>query len=140
MTIPELFSKFKAMVGRVPEGVLLVCIVVLVGIASFGLGRISALEANREPVQVRMGDGSVVSSNTTSKNETRVESQKASQSASAGASFNDGEVVGSKNSNKYHLPWCSGAQRISEANKITFKSVAEAEAAGYVPAANCPGL
>jgi len=40
----------------------------------------------------------------------------------------------------YHLPHCSGAKSISEANKITFATKAEAEAAGYRPAANCKGI
>jgi len=48
--------------------------------------------------------------------------------------------VGSKNSNKYHLPWCSGARRIAEHNKVWFSSKAEAEAAGYTPAGNCKGI
>jgi methylphosphotriester-DNA--protein-cysteine methyltransferase len=48
--------------------------------------------------------------------------------------------VASKSGKAYHLPWCSGAQRIKEANKIYFASKAEAEQAGYTPAANCPGI
>ena len=51
-----------------------------------------------------------------------------------------GSYVASKNSNKYHLPWCSGAARITEENKIWFSSKAEAEAAGYTPAGNCKGI
>ncbi len=48
--------------------------------------------------------------------------------------------VASKNGQVYHLPHCSGAKNISEANKITFTSKEEAEAAGYRPAANCKGI
>jgi hypothetical protein len=48
--------------------------------------------------------------------------------------------VASKNGEVYHLPHCSGAKRINEANKITFKTKDEAEAAGYRPAANCKGI
>lgn len=51
-----------------------------------------------------------------------------------------GEVVGSRNSDKYHYPWCSGAKRISDANKVWFKTIEEAKQAGYKPAGNCPGL
>jgi len=47
------------------------------------------------------------------------------------------QYVGSKNSNKYHYPSCSGAKQIKEANKIWFNSEAEAIAAGYVPCAIC---
>jgi hypothetical protein len=52
----------------------------------------------------------------------------------------EGSYVASKSGEKYHLPWCSGAQHIKEENKVWFKTKAEAEAAGYTPAANCKGI
>lgn len=51
-----------------------------------------------------------------------------------------GKIVGSKNGSKYHYPWCQGAERIKEENKVWFATAAEAKRAGYTPAANCPGL
>jgi hypothetical protein len=48
--------------------------------------------------------------------------------------------VGSKSGTKYHLLTCAGAKRIKEENKVFFATAVEAEAAGYTPAANCPGL
>jgi len=51
-----------------------------------------------------------------------------------------GVFVGSKNGNKYHFPWCSGAKRISSKNAVWFSTKAEAERAGYTPASNCKGL
>ena len=50
------------------------------------------------------------------------------------------KYVGSKSGTKYHLVTCAGAKRIKDENKIFFVSVEEAEAAGYSPASNCPGL
>lgn len=50
------------------------------------------------------------------------------------------KFVASKNSDVYHYPWCPGAQRIKEENKVYFSSKEEAEKAGYRPAKNCPGL
>lgn len=41
--------------------------------------------------------------------------------------------VGSKNSNKYHLPTCTVAKRIKPENRICFASKEEAEKQGYVP-------
>jgi len=49
-------------------------------------------------------------------------------------------VVVSRSGTKYHLPTCPGAKQINESNKITFASIAQAAAAGYSAAANCPGL
>lgn len=48
--------------------------------------------------------------------------------------------VASKNGAKYYYPWCSGAGRIKEENKIWFSSANEAQQAGFAPAANCKGL
>lgn len=53
------------------------------------------------------------------------------------AQYNSLQVVASKNSDKYHYPWCSGANRIKDENKIYFANPAQAEAAGYQLAGNC---
>ncbi|MHB8860285.1 MAG: hypothetical protein ACYC48_00930 [Minisyncoccota bacterium] len=55
-------------------------------------------------------------------------------------SSSTGQFVASKNGTKYYLPTCSGAGRISDANKVWFVSAADASKAGYEPAANCAGL
>lgn len=41
--------------------------------------------------------------------------------------------VGSRNSDKYHLPKCSWAKRIKPENRICFTSAADAESKGYKP-------
>jgi len=105
-----------------------------VAITSFSLGRLSARDAQRPPVTLESvfpesgGGGSAIGS-------------------VAGASLvtenvgqTQGEVVGSINGSKYHYPWCSGAQRIKDENKIWFATIADAKKAGYTPAANCQGL
>jgi deoxyribonuclease-1 len=48
-----------------------------------------------------------------------------------------GDVIGNKNSKKYHLPGCPGYTQVGEKNRVLFKSAAEAEAAGYTKAGNC---
>jgi len=45
--------------------------------------------------------------------------------------------VGSKNSNKYHLPTCRYAKNISPKNLVCFSSKIEAESRGYLPDKNC---
>ena len=37
----------------------------------------------------------------------------------------------------YYLPWCAGAFKIHEAHKLIFTSQADAEKAGFRPAAGC---
>jgi endonuclease YncB( thermonuclease family)/methylphosphotriester-DNA--protein-cysteine methyltransferase len=50
----------------------------------------------------------------------------------------EGTIVGNKNSMKYHRPDCSGYRDMAEKNRVFFKTVEEAEAAGYKRAGNCP--
>lgn len=58
---------------------------------------------------------------------------------SAGSAPTDRDVVancayvGSKNSDKYHLPKCSWAKRIKPENIVCFSSASDAEAKGYKP-------
>jgi endonuclease YncB( thermonuclease family)/methylphosphotriester-DNA--protein-cysteine methyltransferase len=49
-----------------------------------------------------------------------------------------GTIIGNSNSKKYHRPDCSGYRDMAEKNRVFFKSVEEAEAAGYKRAGNCP--
>ena len=49
----------------------------------------------------------------------------------------EGTLLGNANSKKYHLPDCSGAQNMSEQNKVWFKTAADAETSGYSPCQLC---
>lgn len=109
-----------------PE-VLTVIIIILVGFSGFGLGRLSMLEERRIPIYIQ--DNIVTSA---------VVSQSIENIGSG--SYSDGSVVASINGSKYHYPWCSGASRMKEENKIWFSGIEEAQKAGYTPAANCKGL
>ena len=55
-----------------------------------------------------------------------------------GAPPPEGTVIGNKNSKKYHRPDCPGYRDMAERNRVFFKTVGEAEAAGYKRAGNCP--
>ncbi|WP_337175106.1 thermonuclease family protein [Paludisphaera sp.] len=46
-------------------------------------------------------------------------------------------VVGNRRSHLYHAPNCRGAASMSEKNRVTFATAAEAEAAGYRLAGDC---
>jgi micrococcal nuclease len=49
-----------------------------------------------------------------------------------------GGIVGNRNSKIYHLPNCPDYSKVSERNRVPFKTEAEAQAAGYRKARNCP--
>jgi hypothetical protein len=46
-------------------------------------------------------------------------------------------LIGSKNSNKYHLPTCASAKQIKPENIVCFSSADDAVSKGYQPAASC---
>lgn len=93
-------------------------IVVLVALASFGLGQLSAIEDARPVVSVGQAD-------TTGKPATL---------------YMGGLYVASRSGSVYYYPWCSGAQKILPANQIWFADEGAAQRAGYRPAKGCKGL
>jgi len=92
--------------------------------ASFGLGILTARD---------MGQGSALSPSSFMANTAAV-AAPTTESASTGT------FVASKNGTKYYLPTCAGALKISEENKVWFKTAEEANGKGYTKAANCKGL
>ena len=96
----------------------LVAIVFLVALASFGLGRLSVLEAARPPITTG----------------------QAPVAANPRAVAPGGLLVASRNGRTYHYPWCAGAAKILPANQVWFQSEEAAKRAGYVAAKNCKGL
>ena len=111
--------------------VLLATLILLVGFGAFGLGRLSKIEERRQPVIIQNAEETV---------NNQAAAVSALNTVNIAPAMAAGTLVGSKNGSKYHFPWCSGAQRISEENKVWFSSKEEAEKAGYTPAANCKGL
>ncbi len=99
------------------KDLILVLVIILVALISFGLGRLSKIGESRVPITIENLPAAVNESVPTDK-----------------------IFVASKNGTKYHYPWCSGAQSIKEENKIWFSTAEEAKKAGYEPASNCKGL
>ncbi len=125
--IAEILRRHKGLL----ELWLLPAVLVLVGLTAFGLGRLSALGERGEGLVIRLPDGSV---------QTAAAYAATTPAKVAAAPATSGTYVASKSGTKYYLPSCSGAGRIKEENKVWFETVAEAQAAGYTAAANCPGL
>lgn len=105
-------------------------VVILVAVASFGLGRwsVAPAESNERPVLVSepVALPAMVAEATT-------EGVASVESAPVAA----GALVASVNGTKYHALDCPGAKQISEQNKLYFQTEQEARSAGYTPAANC---
>ena len=128
-----------ALSSGLPLDIFLVVTMILVGAGGFGLGRLSALQNEERPVRIAYSEEQegLEISKPSSKS---VAASGALSVSSQGKVLEEGSLVASKNGTKYHLPFCPGADRILEANKIYFASKAEAEKAGYTPAANCKGI
>lgn len=129
MSIQDLIEKIKLLL--VDDGLFTVLLMIMVGVAGFGLGRQSVEPLSMVSDRVSERQPSSSGLYETSR-EFKVENRQLASSTI--------KYVASKNSDKYHLPWCSGAQRIAEENLIYFTSKEEAEIAGYTPAANCKGI
>jgi hypothetical protein len=136
---PDFWLKLKTFLeGRY----FLPIIIILVAISAFALGRVTVENANREPVRVISNNPSYIKEGTESKTPVLNPNNSANLNSATISNSLDAteQVVASKSGTKYHYPWCAGAKQISEKNKITFNSIAEARAKGYTPASNCKGL
>lgn len=129
------------------KDVFVVMIVVLVGLSSFGLGRLSKNTTNQgvsveylNQDQMNQNQGNVLSafteediSNESVKSNSKVNSGKVpSVSDSVGKSF-----FASSRGQKYYSIGCSAGKTIKQSNRIYFATKAEAEKAGYELSSAC---
>lgn len=128
----EYYSKVKKFLQENRNDLYTAVIIFLVGISSFGLGRLSVLWPKKEPIEFINNQLSVT-------NETK-QSLGRETGGAAIISSTKGKYAASKSGTAYHYPWCPGAQKIKEENKIWFQTKEEAESKGYKPARNCEGL
>jgi hypothetical protein len=127
--IHKLYRKIKYFLNILnnQEDIFIIILILLVGFGGFGLGRLSTIKEGREAVEMIYPDESMVDSGVI-------------QSNSLTIAENNQKYVASINGTKFHHPWCSGANRIKEGNKVWFATKGDAESAGYTPAKNCKGL
>jgi len=127
-------NKIKRFLDKITDSlsneIFVISMIVLVGFAGFGLGRLSISEIKKQPISIEnIKNNEMTASVSGSLKEITNENKNSG-----------GMVVASKNGTKYHYPWCSGSKSINEANKVYFNSIEEAKKAGYEPASNCKGL
>lgn len=136
MTIAELLRRGKALLGRIPADALVLLALILASTLSFGAGILVGKDLERE----KAGNGFWIEQlpEGTLGPAAAIEALPRKEEATVGSA--SGTYVASKNGTKYYLPSCGSSKRIKEENKVWFKTKEEAEAAGYGPAANCPGL
>ncbi len=131
---------------KIKDDLFIILIIIFVGTASFGLGKISSYEKNKTPISVLKTQEYMLSTvlegassiNNTKSNPT-IDTAVKTTSISSSQQTN-GLVVASKSGTKYYYPWCTGVSRIKEENKVWFDTIEQARAVGLTPASNCTGL
>ena len=128
--IPKLvkFCKLARRGGGDNKELYLTAIIVLVAVISFGLGRLSKIREEKTPITIENAE--------TSESKPLLTSNIDKTNSPATSKI----FVASRNGKKYYYAWCESANVIKEQNRVWFSTQAEAEKAGYQPAANCKGL
>ncbi len=123
------------------EKIVLIIGGILIAALSFGIGRLTVLNTGQAELvyEKRESQNLCLRAPQESKESSQVAGTETKKEKEAGTKVgkSQGKFVGSKNSNKYHLPSCRWAKKIKEENKIWFQSKEEAEKAGYVPCGTC---
>ncbi len=132
MSINHFMNKIKGKSGI--DGITFMClfIIVLVGISSYGLGRLSVIESDNSS-NVIIKDNNIPIDNIEYTKNSNLEGK---------TNLNIQDVkekmyVASKNGKLYYSIGCSGAKRISTANQVWFASSVDAEKSGYILSTSC---
>jgi hypothetical protein len=128
----EKIKQFLA--GETGKDIMIVFIVILAGLGSFSLGRLSK-SAGQEGLKVEyMGQAaSVVSSIDLNTPPTPAEQSDPQVNQSA----TDKAFFASKKGKKYYSLGCQAGKSIKVANRVYFKTAQEAESAGYTISTSC---
>ena len=118
------------------KDIIVVIIIFITSFASFGLGRLSVDANENSTMLINRSPISYIDSG--SQGQLSLDDSSAAEISNEFVS--GGKLVASALGGKYHFPWCSGAKRIKNENKIFFNTFEEARSKGYEPAMNCKGL
>ncbi|OPL12036.1 MAG: hypothetical protein AVO34_02150 [Firmicutes bacterium ML8_F2] len=119
-------KKLQRWAGDNESDIILTIGIILIALISFGAGRLTALQADIKPIVIQNPSASVIQASKFDSGENATEDTTKEQ----------GKLVGSVNSSKYHWPECPWAKKIAPQNQIWFDSEAEAQTAGYAPCGN----
>ena len=114
-------------------------LLMLVGLGSFGLGKMSASTVKMSPTTAALNLSPVVPAAEIKPLVTASTSTESAVSSSLAVigPVSTHNFVASKSGTKYHKLSCGGAKQIKDTNKIFFTTEDEARSAGYTRAANC---
>lgn len=141
MRINKIKAKLKEFFRRYELKIALFLGLILISAISFEIGALKGQEWRQEPLIIEKAAGNCSNADVAQESgsedlKTVPESGKDSQGSLTSTAENC-RFVGSKNSDKYHLPGCQWVKRIKPENMVCFKDEQEAEKKGYVPASCC---
>jgi len=139
MNINYLKEKIKGFVEFIDrKDIVITLIIIFVAFSSFGLGRLSKIEENKEDINIIYPSNyeQMLTANAgqSLNKDTEKGSKVAGEIASGG---NSQTILASKNGTKYYFTWCSGVSRIKEENKIWFANEQEAQMRGLTKSSTC---
>lgn len=147
MSINDYIEKIKYFIGTEKgKDILTVIIVILVGLSSFGLGRMSKNTSVADlssthltmPANALMGQESAINGlNEANIGSKRVLSTIKSTQKDTDISAKSGNFFASKRGHKYYTNGCTSGNNLKEENKIYFQTKEEAERAGYTLSSSC---
>jgi hypothetical protein len=140
-------NKIKDFWEKYEYKIILIIGFILVAIVSFEVGILRGQKIEKNPLIIEKPTEIQIAQNPT--NQVPLEAQKTPQEVknSPESANTSSQIVptgsqncvfvGSKNSNKYHLPTCRWAKNIKPENQICFSGENEAKLKGYVADKNC---
>jgi hypothetical protein len=135
-----MWPKIKEFFIKYEHKIILILGFILVAFISFEAGLIKGKEFKEKPIIIENLPANQVSTDKTAGN--APEAQNLSQEGQnnpreENTPPSNCAYLGSKNSNKYHLPTCRWAKQIKPENRVCFSSADEAKSRGYLPDKNC---
>ena len=133
-------DKLKKLWGKYEPKIILILGFVLVASLSFEAGILKGRKIQENPIVIEKTAQIQDLSNSASINSSKAQNlaqdaQNAQNSATT--TIQNCAFIGSKNSNKYHLPTCRWAKNIKPENTVCFSSAEDAKGKGYLPDKNC---
>lgn len=130
MSTKELKLKIKRFWDKYEAKAVLIVGFIIIAIISFEAGILQGQNWRQKPLIIeKTTQGGTDVTNTD--NSTALSEKTATINQDTGKNTQNCMFVGSKNSNKYHIPTCTWAKQIKPANIVCFSSVEDAISKGY---------
>jgi len=133
MSINDFIDKIKGHIRIDMTTLLCFCSILLVGITSFGLGRLSVVQTTDQNILNVKNDNLSIMNNKRDRTLVLINDKDVNVNIAEKKKM----YIASKNGKLYYAPTCSGAKRILPKNEVWFASSTEAMQAGYTLSSSC---